>query len=633
MQRERDGKSGRSRFLILLLGTVLLQLNGACMAESLPAEELESEVGEVSQAGMGPQGMGPQGQGAQGMGPQGQGAQGAFSGATFNGKIPSGYQLGKARVSSGGQWYFPQATAIVSTSTLATIAPTAASPFYLTGVVRPGAGVTFSGISGDTVNLRLTTYRSADTTTNLFAVPPANPFAPTSSQSNSDVTLYKVEWQTGPSTWASVCPLGGEGVAGSTTASGTGWAVFIRGTYDATAKASELQTTTTVPGAGAELTIACTNGVISKCARQWGYKPWKSAPNHINGYKTDLRPFHQMCLRAARADYCADGSSFTVDGTIIDMADSRGLVIREPEQSTTALLSGESSFSIDLGGGSPEGRNYCLGHTRYDEITATTTCSGLGQQAPSSCDANYGNSDYTRDPSNITFDHIWVGSKDSCPHTTSQTGAKMAPDCNYCTRRICNPGDNGYAPGTRGGAIPPSSTAGDDYCCTNGWDAQCVSEAAAWCTPSVWSSYAEFSSYETGTLEADWYALAGPNGENRYDFTQQPKDHGPLGTAPFGTPSGFPSNSGARWLGSSPSSQATGYFRYRFRGWKTAQVTLWLAANSTFEVYADGIWVGAGATPGIAYAYPLDISQGKEHLIAVKVDKPGGGNAFALDIR
>jgi hypothetical protein len=632
MLRGRDMRSGRSQVLVLALGAVLLQLHSGCMAEHLPEEDLESELDEASQASTGTQGMGVQGMGVQGMGVQGMGVQGTFAGATINGKIPTGYQLGKARVSAGGygtHWYFPQATAIVNTSTQAVITPLAAYPFYLTGVVRPTPGQTFSGISGDTVSLRITGYKT-DTTSNLFALPPANPYAPSDAQANSDVTLYKMEWKNG-ATWQSLCPLGGEGVAGGTTASGNGWATFIRGTYDATSTASELNTTTTVPGSGAEFTIACTNGVVAKCARQWGYKPWKSMPSHINGFEHDLRPFHQMCLRAARADYCEDGSSLTQDGTSIDMADSRGFVIREPEQSSTALFAGESSFSVDLGGASPEARSYCLAKTRYDEVVAAGTCTTPAINHDGACDAYYGGSDYTQDPSNSTYDHVWVGSSTYCSHTTSTTGSKLAADCNYCTRRMCD-----GATGTRGGAIPPSSTTGDSYCCTNSWDAQCVSEAASWCSASVWSDNVEWSSWETGdtALKTDWYAPAGPVGDvYRYDFMHSPKKHGPLGTAPFGSPSGFGATSGARWIGSLPSTQETGYFRFRFRGWKTASASVKIAAYDSFTLWFDGTVVGSGTVPGLPYSYALPMSKGKEHLVAVKVHKAGGGNAFVFDLR
>jgi hypothetical protein len=75
-------------------------------------------------------------------------------------------------------------------------------------------------------------------------------------------------------------------------------------------------------------TYSCPSGVISKCVRAWGYKPWKRLPSPVCG-EVDLQPLHQACIRAARADYCGDGRSHTEDGTLIDMFDACGLNVRE----------------------------------------------------------------------------------------------------------------------------------------------------------------------------------------------------------------------------------------------------------------------------------------------------------------
>ena len=66
-------------------------------------------------------------------------------------------------------------------------------------------------------------------------------------------------------------------------------------------------------------TFSCTGGVIAKCARQWGYKPWRSLSSE--GRTIALQPLHQACTRAARADYCGDGVSHTSEGTIVELFD------------------------------------------------------------------------------------------------------------------------------------------------------------------------------------------------------------------------------------------------------------------------------------------------------------------------
>lgn len=65
------------------------------------------------------------------------------------------------------------------------------------------------------------------------------------------------------------------------------------------------------------LTLACVNGAIGKCVI-WGYRPWEPG----------MRRFHQTCIRAVRADYCGDGAGQTVDGTPIDIWDSKGITER-----------------------------------------------------------------------------------------------------------------------------------------------------------------------------------------------------------------------------------------------------------------------------------------------------------------
>jgi hypothetical protein len=66
------------------------------------------------------------------------------------------------------------------------------------------------------------------------------------------------------------------------------------------------------------LTLACVNGAIGKCV-MWGYRPWEPG----------MRAFHQTCIRMVRADYCGDGAGQTLDGTPIDIWDSRGIAERD----------------------------------------------------------------------------------------------------------------------------------------------------------------------------------------------------------------------------------------------------------------------------------------------------------------
>jgi hypothetical protein len=74
-----------------------------------------------------------------------------------------------------------------------------------------------------------------------------------------------------------------------------------------------------VPGGGsyhpetAEFTLACRGSAIAKCV-ELGYKPW-------TGHGSELA----ACVRALRADYCGDGTPYTVNGTLVNIYDGEGI--------------------------------------------------------------------------------------------------------------------------------------------------------------------------------------------------------------------------------------------------------------------------------------------------------------------
>jgi hypothetical protein len=74
-----------------------------------------------------------------------------------------------------------------------------------------------------------------------------------------------------------------------------------------------------VPGGGAyhpttsQFTVACRGSAIAKCV-ELGYKPW-----------TGHAPEVATCVRALRADYCGDGTPYTVDGTLVNIFDAEGI--------------------------------------------------------------------------------------------------------------------------------------------------------------------------------------------------------------------------------------------------------------------------------------------------------------------
>jgi hypothetical protein len=73
---------------------------------------------------------------------------------------------------------------------------------------------------------------------------------------------------------------------------------------------------------GDAFTFGCMTSAVAKCYN-WGYHPWDTftldAPMR-------MRNLHQACTRMARADYCGDGRTFTMNNTPINQWDDAGVV-------------------------------------------------------------------------------------------------------------------------------------------------------------------------------------------------------------------------------------------------------------------------------------------------------------------
>lgn len=145
-----------------------------------------------------------------------------------------------------------------------------------------------------------------------------------------DILLYTLLYRDALSgSWENVCDEDYDGVSK---------AILLSGTWDDTGAKNASST---------QMTIACTSGVLAKCAR-WGYKPWASSGG------VSLSSYHQACTRMARADYCGNGTPHTADGTWIDMYDDRGIQTR----SSGDLMLYEASWT-------PDGA-YCVSKGRWD---------------------------------------------------------------------------------------------------------------------------------------------------------------------------------------------------------------------------------------------------------------------------
>jgi len=86
-----------------------------------------------------------------------------------------------------------------------------------------------------------------------------------------------------------------------------------------------------VEGGGSEIeepsrfTFACAGYALAECV-EMGYRSWATALSCVGGdcKKVSLAPLHQACTRMLRADYCGDGASFTINGTLINVYDHLG---------------------------------------------------------------------------------------------------------------------------------------------------------------------------------------------------------------------------------------------------------------------------------------------------------------------
>jgi hypothetical protein len=90
-----------------------------------------------------------------------------------------------------------------------------------------------------------------------------------------------------------------------------------------------------VPGGGSKIddptvfTFACRRSALAKCV-EMGYKPWKIHSScEGNGCAISLADHHQACTRAIRADYCGDGTPYTVDGRRINVYDKLRIQLDE----------------------------------------------------------------------------------------------------------------------------------------------------------------------------------------------------------------------------------------------------------------------------------------------------------------
>ena len=125
---------------------------------------------------------------------------------------------------------------------------------------------------------------------------------------NADVMTYQVSYASS-SGWSPLC---GADTSGNPVA-----AIVMAGVWSYEQGA---------PGGGgytpdaSRITFACRGKAIAKCL-EMGYRPSASSRSLTSAQQEEL----VACTRVLRADYCGDGRSFTVDGTLINLYDDVGI--------------------------------------------------------------------------------------------------------------------------------------------------------------------------------------------------------------------------------------------------------------------------------------------------------------------
>jgi len=113
------------------------------------------------------------------------------------------------------------------------------------------------------------------------------------------------------------------------------------------------------------ITFACEGYAIYKCI-DFGYKSWTTVEHG------DTRDHHEACTRLIRADYCGDGTSWTVDGTLVNVFDNLGV---QPDTETWPT---EAEWDQDGA--------RCLSHQRIQNMDEVPQCSF--DKVPKKCGIN-----------------------------------------------------------------------------------------------------------------------------------------------------------------------------------------------------------------------------------------------------
>jgi hypothetical protein len=260
-------------------------------------------------------------------------------------------------------------------------------------------------------------------------------------------------------------------------------------------------------------TFACTGGGVAKCVR-WGYRPFGDARRSNNTY-VPLAGYHQSCVRAAVADYCANGYSFTYAGTMVDIYDySQGASLVPSTRTTHAnvtALAWESEFDnlgarfLEFTRYHDEGNGYFANGGVPQVGTIGDVCGDrFSYSEPEDCpdgsicgqSAAYVREDAYQSPAQGPS--IFIATPRACAHSEQTRGRWLTVGCNSCVRVV----DNALQPPGGGWShcTDPDSP--------KGWDQECVDKANQLCTGTdinfAPAKMAKHSECTTGTGLYKW---------------------------------------------------------------------------------------------------------------------------------
>jgi hypothetical protein len=272
--------------------TILLValLSGAC-GETVQLGQTQADLDAdngVSLNGISPNGISPNGISPNGISPNGI----SPNGISPNGVSPNGASGTLARVSYDG----------------ATLNGIAITGLHLYGSNLTGVRTSDNHVvtGGDLNNLILNGALEDGTPVRLHV--------DTSRRAADDLYFYKFSYLASSGSWTNLCyDSAGKTVEG----------LPFAGVWSYQAGVSGGGAWTNDPN---NFTIGCRYAGLAKCAEA-GYYPWRSLLG------TSLRPYHQACTRMLRADYCGDGTPWTVNGRMTNLWD--GLNVQVSTESWT----------------------------------------------------------------------------------------------------------------------------------------------------------------------------------------------------------------------------------------------------------------------------------------------------------